>query len=195
MTHRPLATLVVAVVVGFAAACGGSEPAPVTPPPPPSAAPVDTTPPPVASTPPAATTPPVASTPPAEPPPPTQPGPGDWDKWSHEQKLAWMKVGVMPKAKEMFQGYDSAKYADVKCTLCHGAGAKDGSFKMPNPDLPKLPASMAGFKPWLAKHPKIGDFMIKQVSPTTASLLGEAPFDPKTGAGFGCHNCHTAAAK
>jgi hypothetical protein len=137
----------------------------------------------------------VASTPPAEPPAPTQPGPGDWDKWSHEQKLAWMKVGVMPKMKQVFQDYDSAKYADVKCGLCHGAGAKDGSFKMPNPDLPKLPASMAGFKPWLAKHPKMGDFMMKQVSPTTASLLGEPPFDIKTGQGFGCHNCHTAAAK
>jgi cytochrome c553 len=194
MNLRPLATLVAAVAVGFAAACGGSEPAPVTPPPPPSTAPVDTTPP-VATTPPVSSTAPVASTPPAEPPAPTQPGPGEWDKWSHEQKLAWMKVGVMPKAKQMFQDYDSAKYADVKCGLCHGAGAKDGSFKMPNPDLPKLPASMAGFKPWLAKHPKMGDFMMKQVSPTTASLLGQQPFDPKTGQGFGCHDCHTTSAK
>jgi hypothetical protein len=41
----------------------------------------------------------------------------------------------------------------------------------------------------------MSDFMLKQVSPTTASLLGKAPFDPKTGEGFGCHGCHTAAAK
>jgi hypothetical protein len=41
----------------------------------------------------------------------------------------------------------------------------------------------------------MGDFMMKQVSPTTAALLGEQPFDMKTGQGFGCHNCHTSAAK
>ncbi|HEY3819704.1 MAG TPA: hypothetical protein VGL81_21195 [Polyangiaceae bacterium] len=194
MSLRPLATLVAAVVVGLAAACGGNEPAPMTPPPPPTAAPAETAPP-VATTPPAATTPPVASTPPVEPAPPSQPGPGDWAKWSHEQKLAWMKAGVMPKMGQVFHDYDSAKYADVKCGLCHGAGAKDGSFKMPNPELPKLPATMAGFKPWLAKHPKMGEFMMKQVTPAMASLLGEPPFDPKTGQGFGCHACHTAAAK
>ena len=29
---------------------------------------------------------------------------------------------------------------------CHGDSAKDGSFKMPNPKLLKLPADEAGFK-------------------------------------------------
>src|SRR6516225_847219 len=50
----------------------------------------------------------------------TAPGPGEWDKWSHDQKLAWMKAGVMPKMHDLFASYDSAKYADAKCKLCHG---------------------------------------------------------------------------
>jgi len=101
----------------------------------------------------------------------------------------------MPKMKQVFQDFDGTKYADFKCTVCHGAGAKDGSFKMPNPDLPKIPGTLAAFKPYAAKHQKMVEFMGKQVSPTVASLLGEQPFDPKTKSGFGCMECHTAATK
>jgi hypothetical protein len=127
----------------------------------------------------------------ATPPPPTQPGPGDWDKWSHEQKLAWMKVGVMPKMGPLFHDYDAKAYDEPKCGLCHGAGAKDGTFKMPNPDLPKLPPTEAGLKVLATKHPKIFGFMAKQVEPTMASLLGEQPYDMKTKQGFNCFDCHT----
>ena len=193
MNHRSLATLAAAVVVAFAAACGGGEPAPTTPAnPPPTVAP-DTTPP-VASTTPAATTPPVASTPPADttPPAPSQPGAGDWDKWSHEQKLSWMKAGVMPKMGQAFHDFDAKAYADPKCGLCHGAGAKDGSFKMPNPDLPKLGATPADFKKLATgKKAKVFEFMMKTVEPQTAALIGEPSYDMKTGQGFGCFGCHT----
>jgi hypothetical protein len=34
-------------------------------------------------------------------------------------------------------------------------------------------------------------FMGKKVVPTIANLLGEEPFDPKTGKGLGCFECHT----
>jgi cytochrome c553 len=195
MTHRSLAALLGAVVL--VAACGGGTPPPAEPTPASSASapPADTTPP-VASAPPVDTAPPVASTAPAEPAPPSQPGPGDWDKWSHDQKLAWMKVGVMPKEKQVFGDFDATKYADVKCTLCHGAGAKDGGFKMPNPDLPKLPGTPAAFKPYVAKHKKMVEFMHSQVTASMATLLGEQPFDPKTKTGqFGCMACHTAQGK
>ena len=195
MNHRTFASLLGAVV--FAAACGGGTPPPAEPmtAPSASAAPADTTPP-VASAPPADTTPPVASAAPAEPPPPSQPAAGDWDKWSHDQKLAWMKVGVMPKEKQVWSDYDSTKYADIKCVLCHGAGAKDGSFKMPNPDLPKIPGTPAAFKPFAAKHKKVVEFMHSQVTASMASLLGEQPFDPKTKTGtFGCMACHTVQGK
>jgi hypothetical protein len=191
MNARSIATLAASAIIALAAACGGGEPPPAQPTnPPPSAAPADSTPP-AASAAPAASAPPAASAADATPPPPSQPGPGDWDKWSHEQKLAWMKVGVMPKMGPLFHDYDAKAYDEPKCMLCHGAGAKDGTFKMPNPDLPKLPATEAGLKGLAAKHPKIFGFMAKQVEPTMASLLGEQPYDMKTKQGFNCFGCHT----
>jgi hypothetical protein len=101
-----------------------------------------------------------------------------------------MKTTVMPKSAELFHDFDAKKYAEPKCVLCHGAGVKDGSFKMPNPGLPKLDVSEAGFKKLKAAHPKILEFMIK-VEQSTAGLLGEQPYDPATQKGFGCLECHT----
>lgn len=91
----------------------------------------------------------------------------------------------------LFHDFNAKDFAEPKCVLCHGDGVKDGSFTMPNPQLPKLDATPAGMKALRAKHAKIFDFMSKQVVPTMASLLGQQPFDPKTGQGFGCLECHT----
>ena len=187
MNRTALACILVAFCLP--AACGGGAPAanpPVAPVPTDtgaaSAAPTDTST--VASAAPAASS--AAPAAPASP-----PGPGDWDKWSHDQKLAYMKSTVMGAEKTLFSGYDSGKYGDMKCNICHGPGAADGSFKMPNPALPKLDATPAGFKKLATDKAKIFQFMMKQVEPQTAQLLGEQPFDPKTNTGFGCFNCHT----
>jgi hypothetical protein len=102
-----------------------------------------------------------------------------------------MKAAVMPKMGGLFHDLDSTKYAEPKCGLCHGAGAKSGTFKMPNPDLPKLPTSPADFQKLHDKKPQIVDFMVQQVVPQMAALVGEQPLDPKTGKGFGCFGCHT----
>jgi hypothetical protein len=122
---------------------------------------------------------------------PAPPEPGKWDTWSHDQKLAYMKGAVMPKMGPMFHDFDAKTFSDPRCGLCHGAGAKDGSFKMPNPALPKLPATPEGFKKLHDEHPQVVEFMSKQVVPTMANLLGEQPYDPKTQKGFGCFECHT----
>jgi hypothetical protein len=45
-------------------------------------------------------------------------------------------------------------------------------------------------KLYVKKGP-IMDFMVKQVVPTVAQLVGEQPYDPKTQKGFGCFECHT----
>lgn len=140
---------------------------------------------------------PSASAAPAAAAPPGPPGPGDWDKWSHEQKLAYMKSAVMPKMHDLFASFNADRYANMNCKTCHGGGAADGSFKMPNPDLPKLPKTPAGFQK-IAKDKdkgKVLTFMKEQVVPTMAQLVGEQPFDMKTGKGFGCMECHTQADK
>jgi hypothetical protein len=191
------------LVSALAAACGGGEPEAAAPSnaslstdaaaPSSSAAPAE-------SAAPAASAAPVASAvapPPAAPPGP--PGPGDWANWSHEWKLAYMKSTVMPKMGDAFHTFDAKKYDEPKCVLCHGGGVADGSFKMPNPDLPKLEFTSTGKLRFDPKSKKIVEFMHKVVVPTTADLLGEPAFDMKTKTGFGCFGCHTkkepAAAK
>ncbi|MBV9948011.1 MAG: hypothetical protein JOZ69_14245 [Myxococcales bacterium] len=188
-------------------ACGGGQPPPA--PPPSSAAPPSDTgtasataaptanadggsPAPAAeATPPAAASAAPASTPPGEGGGTQPPRPGQWDSWSKEQKMAYMKAAVLPKMGPLFHDFDAKRFAEPKCVTCHGAGAKDGSFKMPNPALPKLPATPEGFKKLHDAHPKVVDFMANQVVPTMAALVGEPPYDPKTQKGFGCFECHT----
>lgn len=186
-------TVLACTLAAFAlvAACGGggeATPPPAAPTPSateaaPSAAPTE-------SAAPAASAAPSESAAPAAPPGP--PGPGDWDKWTHEQKLAYMKSTVLPKMKDLFVSFNADHYANMNCKTCHGSGASDGTFKMPNPDLPKLPKTPAEFKALATgKKAKIFAFMKEQVEPQMAQLLGEQPYDPKANSGFSCMGCHT----
>jgi hypothetical protein len=103
-----------------------------------------------------------------------------------------MKSTVMPKMGAAFTDFDAKKYAEPKCVLCHGGGVADGSFTMPNPDLPKLDYAPEAMKKLAtgAKTKKVFEFMHKVVAPGVADLVGEPHFDPKTMSGFGCMNCH-----
>jgi hypothetical protein len=108
-----------------------------------------------------------------------------------DQKKEVMKTVVYPAMKSAFQEFDSKRFADMTCMTCHGPGAKEGKFKMPNPKLPVLDPK-DGFK----KHQKKAEilkFMMEKVAPEMAKLLDVPPFDPATNQGFGCFNCHTMA--
>jgi len=189
---QPSSRYLLLAVLALSAACGGGQAAPVQP-----AGPAASSPEapaasaaPSASVAPSASAAPAASAAPSATAAPGAPGPGDWDIWSHEQKMAYMKSTVMPKMGPMFHDLDPKKFSDPKCGLCHGAGAKDKTFKMPNPALPKL--NLADMmKSDQQKNPKTFDFMVKQVKPQMAQLLGEPEYDPKSGKGFGCLECHT----
>src|SRR5579863_4437174 len=114
-----------------------------------------------------------------------------WKDMDHEERAAYMKKTVCPKMKAEFIAFDAKEFGDMNCATCHGDGAKDKTFKMPNPKLPKLPATPEGFKKLGEEHPDAVQFMRTKVVPDMAALLGEAPFDPKTHQGFGCFECHT----
>jgi hypothetical protein len=114
-----------------------------------------------------------------------------WKDMNHAQRLDYMKKVVFPTMKPEFMTYDAKRYGAMTCLTCHGDGAKNGSFKMPNPELPKLPADEAGFKKLSAEKPEAVKFMGGRVVPNMAKMLGEEPFNMQTKQGFGCFECHT----
>jgi hypothetical protein len=118
-----------------------------------------------------------------------------WDGLSHDERLKVMKTMVAPTMAGVFQGYNAKEYAHFNCMSCHGDGVMQGNFTMPNPDLPKLPATPDGFKALAQKKPAIMGFMMNEVKPSMAKMLGLPEYDPSTGKGFGCLNCHTTASK
>src|SRR5689334_3601659 len=67
-----------------------------------------------------------------------------WPTWSHDKKLAYMKQTVMPAEKEIFGRFEPVRFAYLTCETCHGQGARDGNYKMPNPDLPHLVGGKQG---------------------------------------------------
>lgn len=127
----------------------------------------------------------------ADEPKPAPVGP-TFDEMDHEAREHFMKEVVMPKMRAAFTAWEPDEFREMKCGKCHGAGAKDKTFKMPNPKLPKLPTDEAGWAALAAKEPEAMKFMKEVVVPEMAKLLGEAPYDPATKKGFGCFECHTA---
>jgi hypothetical protein len=119
-------------------------------------------------------------------------GGGGFDAMSAGQKMAFMKSTVSPKMKAEFQAFDPNDYADFSCKTCHGAGADNGNYKMPNPDLPKLDVAN-GFAKDKEHHPKAMEFMLHKVQPEMAQMLGQPEYSESNHDGFGCMECHTAA--
>lgn len=120
--------------------------------------------------------------------------PSAWDGMSHEQRAELMKREVLPKMRAAFAAVEPDEFSKMNCATCHGAGAKDKTFKMPNPRLPKLPAASnpAGWAKLQAEEPEMLELMKTKVVPGMAAILGEKPYDPATHEGFGCFACHTA---
>ena len=114
-------------------------------------------------------------------------------RWASEQRIDYMKSVVLPRMKQVFVNFSPDRYGKMNCMTCHGDSAADGSFKMPNPKLPKLPTTSDGFKKLAADKPAVMEFMKNEVKPKMAALLGKPEYNPETKSGFGCMECHTMA--
>jgi cytochrome c553 len=119
----------------------------------------------------------------------------DWENMSFDQRKKLMKATVHPELKKAFQSFDAKKYKKFTCATCHGDGATDGKFKMPNAKLPKLPppTDRAGFTALQEKKPELVKFMRTEVAPKVAELIGLPEWSPQNPKGFGCYACHTSA--
>jgi hypothetical protein len=115
----------------------------------------------------------------------------DWEHMKFEDRKKYMKSTVLPTMKKEFQTFDAKAYKKFSCETCHGDGAIDGKFKMPNPKLPKLPTSREGFMALQQKKPEAVKFMGTVVKPKMAELLGLPEWQPQNPKGFGCYQCHT----
>ncbi len=100
-----------------------------------------------------------------------------------------MKKVVVPRMGKVFEGHDAARYDDFGCKTCHGPASAD-----PHAFLPKL-ATKDGKITAFAEKPAVSKFMAESVVPAMAEAMGEPPYDPATGQGFGCGGCHTVEAK
>jgi hypothetical protein len=113
-----------------------------------------------------------------------------WAEMNKEQRASFMQKVVQPRMKDLFQQFDPEHFSKFNCGTCHGEGAKNKTFEMPNSALPKLPGTQEGFDQLKAENPKIFGFMADVVVPEMAKLLNEPAYDPATGKGFGCGECH-----
>jgi hypothetical protein len=111
-----------------------------------------------------------------------------WPEMSTGDRIEHMSSVVSPRMKALFQDFDKARFSDFGCPTCHGEGAEDGGFAMPNPSLPTLDASGL-FKQHRKEAPEITRFMWKEVEPEMAALLGL----PKGEEGLHCASCHPMA--
>lgn len=130
----------------------------------------------------------------ADPTPPAGAGAtrkADWQHMSFDQRKKLMKTSVYPQLKKAFQAADPKRFKTFTCATCHGDGATDGKFKMPNPKLPKLPGDQAGMTELEKKKPEIFHFMESVVKPKVAGLIGVPEWTPQNPKGFGCYVCHT----
>jgi hypothetical protein len=114
-----------------------------------------------------------------------------WAAMDLDARARYMGEVVMPVMGPMLTGFDAEEFPKVDCATCHGGGAAVGDFEMPSPDV--HPLTIAEIQAPDEHHAKITEFMMTQVKPTMARLLGRPEYSPETPDGFGCFGCHPMA--
>lgn len=118
--------------------------------------------------------------------------PRPWAEMSTADKRRYMAEVVEPSMRPLFQEYDGQRFSDFGCETCHGNDMVARQFDMPNPSILALyPSGTPEQRQTVDRHPRMVRFMFNRVVPRMQRLLGMQTFDPATGEGFSCFNCHT----
>lgn len=113
------------------------------------------------------------------------PAAAGWAGMDRDARLTYMGTEVLPKMKEAFKqrGFDT-----FKCANCHGADYKEVDFKLPNDLTPLNPENP--IQSGMDLDEEMTKFMVSEVLPQMAAMLGKET-DVTTGKGeFGCLSCH-----
>jgi hypothetical protein len=108
-----------------------------------------------------------------------------WAAMDRDARLTYMGTEVLPKMKEAFKqrGFDT-----FKCANCHGEDYKEVDFKIPNDLTPLNPDNP--IQSGMDLDEEMTKFMVSEVLPQMAEMLGKET-DVTTGKGeFGCLSCH-----
>ncbi len=103
--------------------------------------------------------------------------------------MTWL---VHPNMAKLFQRFQGTAYPELTCRSCHGPDAEQVQYKMPH-GLPALDPAHMPDPDGPGREARVARFMIDEVTPQMADLLGVAPYDASTGRGFGCFGCHPQA--
>jgi hypothetical protein len=104
-----------------------------------------------------------------------------------------MGIYVLPRMEKLFKEWRPDDHAGFRCQTCHGEefDKPPVNFHMPRVAFPlKADDPVGGAMKYDEEATR---FMVEKVLPTMAELLGEKPYDQKTGEGFSCFRCHPKA--
>jgi hypothetical protein len=118
-----------------------------------------------------------------------------WKDMNSSQRTVYMTAVVLPKMREVYQRFDPVRFAGFDCSTCHGTQPEARAYKMPVAEVTPLPGSKEAFEAKLAveaEWPRWTQFMVEEVEPPMAAMLGQPLWNPATpeAPGFSCQACH-----